>query len=173
MEQLLITLSDIAGFRPISDKIDDSRIGPYILEAQECDLKPILNDAFYYYICKNINETEVQELIYGKEYEYESTEYYFNGISPVLSYYTLARFIQGNPLNINSFGNTVKTNPHSTPADTAMIQAEVRAMRSAAIRHQEDLITFLTRNKADYPLWSEKGRSDNKGNRNAFNFWRA
>ena len=170
MEQQLITLSDLQQFRPIAN-LDEGRVGPFIIEAQECDLKPILNDAFYYYVVKNINNSAIQELIYGKEYEYQGVTYYFNGLVAVLAYYTLVRLIQSNQLNVTNFGVVLKNTQQSTPAEPAAIQAEVKSLRSAAIRYQEDLVLFLSRNKVTYPLWDTQGQDNNKGRRNAFNFF--
>jgi hypothetical protein len=171
MEQLLITQDDLRKFRP-SAEFSEARITPYILEAQELDIKPFLNSALYLDLTKNLAETKYQELVYGKEYTYNGVDYYFTGLQACLSYYTLARFLPSHPLHITSFGVVQKTTQQSEAVDPTLINNEVKKLLSNAVAYQRETIEFLTRFPETYPLYSSNGRSANAGRRNGLNFFK-
>jgi hypothetical protein len=173
----LITPSEIKAYRPTAD-IDDARITPFIIESQQNDLRPVLNDALYYDLLANFNDSAhakyavYQNLINGKSYVYNGNTIYFDGIKPMLAYYALSRFIINNPVNITRFGVVQKINPQSEPLSQGAIQAVVNDLRSTAMNYQLQLIKFLEENSADYPLYSSGGASSNAATRSSFNFFR-
>src|SRR5947207_1924821 len=99
---LLISINDIKEFRPIAEIVSD-RVNAYILEAQENDLRPALNNALYLDFVKNYETTKYQELLFGKEWTYEGQVQQFNGVRPMLVYFSLARLAINNQMNITSF----------------------------------------------------------------------
>jgi|SRR5690606_3306032 len=172
MEQLLITQDDLRRFRPTAE-FNEARIVPYILEAQELDIKPLLNEVLYYDLIQNMNEPKYKLLVYGGEYTYRDKTYSFNGLVASLSYFTLARFIQSNPLNITSFGVVVKTTTQSQPADSAAIRAEVNSLKSSAMGYQREVERFLERHPNDYPLYADNGKSSKSSRNQGFKFFKA
>jgi hypothetical protein len=177
LDKYLITKTDILTFRPTAD-LDEGRIKPFILEAQRLDLKPVLNDALYYDFVLKFDAiadpmyTVYQELLSGKEYSYNGDTIYFDGVKPMLAYFSLARFVVSSPVNITRLGIVTKLNAQSEPADAAMIKAVVNELRSAAIGYQHQVIQFLETKASTYPLYSSGGGSENIGTRNSFNFFR-
>jgi hypothetical protein len=177
METILITQDDIKVYRPTAE-LDQERIVPYIREAQILDLKPVLNDVFYYDFVKRFNDSEdakyavYQSLLNGKEYTYSGDTYFFDGLKPMLCYYALARFVSGNPINITRAGIVVKTNQQSQPADASVIRAAVNELRSSAMFYQNDVVKFLERNPTDYPLWQTEGADSNTGRKTSLNLFK-
>lgn len=173
----LITPTQIKSYRPTAD-LDDGRVTPFIIEAQQNDLRPVLNDALYYDLMTKFTATAdpmyaaYRDLINGKAYDYNGNTVYFSGIKPMLAYYTLARFIVNNPVNITRFGLVQKVNAQSEPIPQATINALVNELRSTAMNYQNELIKFLETKASTYPLYNEGGSSENIGTRNSFNFFR-
>jgi hypothetical protein len=178
IDKLLITQSDIKVYRPTAE-LDDDRIVPFIIEAQNCDLKPVLNDALYYDFIQNfdLNDasatyTKYNELLYGKAYTYNAQTVYFSGVRPMLCYYALARFVASNPVHITRFGVVSKTGNQSSPVDPAALRGMINELRDAAISYQNALIQFLETLTTTYTLYDTGGGSDNAARRTSFNFFK-
>lgn len=153
-DKLLISIEDIKNYRPMADIIQ-TRIDPYIQEAQMNDLKPFLGEPLYRDILTNTSSTLNQELLYGKNYIDESGyTIVFNGLVPMLVYYSLARIISNNQINITSFGAVQKVNQSSTPLDIATIKMQVTELRANALSYQTEVKKFLDYYLSAYPLWS-------------------
>lgn len=153
-DKLLISIEDIKNYRPMADIIQ-TRIDPYIQEAQMNDLKPFLGDPLYLDLLTNTSTTENQDLLYGKNYtDYSGYNIRFNGIIPMLVYFSLARIISNNQINITSFGAVQKVNQSSTPLDNSAIKMQITELRSNAISYQNEARTFLDINMATYPKWN-------------------
>lgn len=171
MEQLLITSAKIKQYRPTAELPED-RIGPFILEAQQLDVKPMVNELLYYDLCKNFQTSLNQKLLDGGEYIYQDNTYYFEGLGAVIAYYTLARFIRANPLHIVSYGIVTKNSAQSTPATPEMINAEVNALKSAAIGYSYEVKRYLDRHPDDYPLYITGGTDIKQNKKTSFRFFK-
>lgn len=178
IDKYLITQDDIKRYRPTAE-LDEARIQPYIIEAQNNDLKPVLNNALFYDfhskfdVSADASYTKYQELLFGKEWTYNANPEYFNGVCPMLCYYALARFVEGNPINVTRFGIVKKVTQQSEQANFEEIRALVNSLRSAAMGYQNDVIRFLENNPTTYPLYDTGGASSESGHRTSFNFFRA
>lgn len=177
LNKYLITQDDIKRFRPTAE-LDDKRINPYILEAQILDLKPVLNDALFYDLLLKFDDSndssyeKYNELLNGKVYTYNAQTIFFAGVKAMLSYYALARFIVGNPVQITRMGVVTKINAQSEPASPQVINGAVNELRSAAITYQNEVIKFLENSTTDYPLYNTGGASENSARRTSFNFFK-
>jgi hypothetical protein len=176
LDKYLITKTDIQIYRPTA-VLDDDRIKPFILEAQRMDLRPVLNDAFYYAFVNDfdtgtgLNVTAAYEkLRSGGTYTYNALTIQFDGVEPMLAYFALARFVQDNQLHITRMGITVKSTQQSEPAEPTQIRTIVNELRSAALSYQAQVIQFLETEIANYPLYNTGGGSENTGTRTSFNF---
>lgn len=167
---LLITIDDIREYRPVSS-LDAKRIDPYILEAQENDLRPVLGDALYFDFLTNIDTTKYRDLLNGKNYIINSNYVEFPGIKPMLCYYSLARIVVNNPLNITSYGVVQKTVNESQPVDAAMLGKLVTELRSVALSYQNRLKDFLLNNMTTYTLYNSRTTSET--NSTGFSFFSA
>ena len=174
-------------FQPMSD-IPQGRFDPYIIKAQELDLKPILNDVLYYdFITKFDNSAdsmydEYQNLLNGTTYTYAGQTIEFPGVKPMLCSFVLARFIPMNQVNITRYGVVTKTNGQSEPTPAASLAYMANTMKSDAVAYQNQVIQFLEQNPTTYPLYgvapdSIKSRTGVKfvnsasGRRTGFGWW--
>jgi hypothetical protein len=171
MEQLLITAAKLKKYRPTAE-LPEERVGPFILEAQQLDVKPIINELLYYDLCKNFDDTENQTLLDGGEYTYQGNTYYFEGLGAVIAYFALARFVRANPLHIVSYGIVTKNTPQSTPAPQELITAEVNALKSAAHGYIHEVKLFLERHPEDYPLYRTGGEDIKHHRKSSFKFFK-
>lgn len=157
-EIYIITLADIKKYHPVA-AIPQDRIEPYILKAQELDLKPILNESLYYDFITKFRSTgdplytAYQNLLNGTTYTYSAQTIQYPGLIPMLCAFTMARFIQLNQVNITSYGVVNKLNPQSEPTTLNQITYLVNNLKSEAIAYQNQTEQFLLQNQTTYPLY--------------------
>lgn len=155
----LINVDDITKYRPASKAIPLERLDPFISEAQEIDLMQVLGESLHYDFMSKFDtgvaeSTKYQELLNGKVYTPPGQQpIEFNGLKPMLVYFTLARFYQNNPINVTRFGLTQKVNEESTPLDARSLSVAVDEVRSIGINYQTRVVKFLSDNATTYPLF--------------------
>lgn len=160
----LITSADFVNVREISSNVAmTARLNPYIQEAQEFDIKPILGEVMYFDLLKNSSETNYSNLLAGKEYIYENYTYQFIGLKTIIAYYAYARFIQNDQIKSTPTGFVTKTNEYSERITKSEIDRIVSQAESAAFAYCEDMRLFLARNQTSYPKWAvSSNRVENK-----------
>lgn len=158
----LISITDLKVYRPIGD-ITEDRALPYIVEAQQIDLKQLLGDALYIDFMTRVDVTAdskytaYQELLKGKNYTYSGTVYEHPGLIGYLAYMTLAKLYAGNSINVTKYGVTQKKQEDSEPVSREVIMQEVNALRAMGMAMQSQIILFLQRNQSTYPLFDSGG----------------
>lgn len=158
--EALVTINDLLGYKYISDSVRNSAIWPqFVIEAQLLDIKSFLGDP----LLSEINDqassspisysTENQILLDGGKYTYNSKSYLFQGLKACIIYYAFARFESKGTYNHTAMGIVVKASDYSDPASDKAIQrlSTENTMIADAIR--EEIILYLTRNSALYPLF--------------------
>lgn len=167
IDKLIITIDDIARFRPMSKLIPNERITPFIRESQVQDLLPVLGDTLFYdFVNKFDNPSDgsysiYQDLLQGKIYTpsgYASSVIY-SGIIPMLSYFTLARYYQNAQVNATSYGVVQKNTEYSTSISNQSVQNSADYLRSLGISFQDGVIKFLSDNQTIYPLYQTGKKS--------------
>lgn len=157
-KRVLITLQDLKNLRPTAE-LDGSRWEPFALESQDQDLRPILGDGLYYDFMNKWHSTgdamyaSYQNLLNGVAYTYNGQTIYFDGIKPMLGYFTLARFVQNNPVNITRFGIVTKVTPQSQSVDPQIIRQVVNELRSNALTYKNQLDQYLLENQSTFTLY--------------------
>ena len=161
----LITILDFEWIRDISENILPERIDPFITEAQEFDVKPVLGRSLFYAMVSGLEGSPVEEiytdLFEGKTYTDPSinAEISFAGVRKALIYYAYARLLLNNDMNITSFGNVIKENEnYSANADEKRIARGVIAAREAARAYESDYVKYLNDMGNLYPLWLKKNQ---------------
>jgi hypothetical protein len=155
----IISLQDLLEVMPIAE-IPQERIDQYICEAQELDLRPVLNDALYYDFMLKYNTvgdpmyTAYQNLLNGTTWLTNGVTVQFCGVKPMLARYALARFIPMNGVNVTRYGNHRKLNDKSEAIEQTSITYVVNNMRSAAIAYQNQVTYYLQMNPSTYPLYA-------------------
>ncbi len=157
-KRCLITLNDIKLLRPTAE-LDGVRFEPYCLEAQDQDLRPILGDGLYFGLMNEFYDTgddmyaAYGELINGKSYSYNGQTIYFDGLKPMLCYFTLARLVQNHSNNITRYGVVTKITQQSQPVDVQVLRQLVNDLKSNAQTYVSQVKQFLSQNQTTYPLY--------------------
>lgn len=165
---LLITKEDIAEFKSLSENIDATlKVNPFILEAQEFELRVFLGDEFYIDLLEDFNASpslvKYKDLFNGSVYICGTTKYENPGIKPMLVYYAYARIVQKGSTNSTAFGFVEKVNEDSKPISERTIVRLVEQAMSGAKAYENRVRLFLSRNSADFPLWECGGDNLNVG----------
>jgi hypothetical protein len=157
-EQIIIALSDIQEFWPISDNIDEDKINASILRAQQIDLERVLGPPLYHAFIEDYNGTSFDTAIYqtlfdGTNYAYNGQDIYFRGVRHLLSVYAYVRIIESHKINVVRAGVTVKVVEESETAEDFQVRAVKRRALDDAIRLEKDLLQYLHTNRTSYPLF--------------------
>ncbi len=175
LDKYLITTEDIKKFRPTAE-LDDERINPYIIEAQNIDLMEVLGEAFFYDLMLNFDDSvatnyaQYQKLLNGETYVVGTDTKYFEGIKPIVCYFTLAKFVVANPINITRFGFKVEAEARVGGYDTTLVKRFVDDLKSAGITYQNKATKYLQAKATTYPLYKRREFSDRA--RTGFNFFK-
>lgn len=165
MATQLILLADIITLKPISINTNETKkVNPYIMEAQEFDLKPCLGDEFYISVLAqkddNWSDPNYSDLWNGKQYTYNNKEYVFQGMKAALIYWSYARIITNIGQDETAFGVMQKLNDYSQQIDGKQLAMKVKQTLSGAANFKNDFIDFLNRNKELFPIWKENSCCD-------------
>ena len=152
-EALLITKAEILETWHMGKNLNDDRIEPHILRAQQSDLKPFLGDALYYDFVTNVGSAKYVELLNGVEYLYYGKTIFFNGVKPLLAAWSYARIIGNNQVFVGRGGVTSKTTEESEQHPNSLVQQRDRDAQSEAIRLQNEVYNYLDKNRTKYPLF--------------------
>lgn len=151
----LITLADIQAYRPVTSNIPAGRIDPFIAEAQDLDLRPLLGDSLYYQV---IGDTSgYADLISGVDYTNDDdVTIPFAGLKPVLVYFALARFMVHNSDTTTVFGEVRKTNEFSSPTPEGALAHKINQLKSIARAKWEDVVKYLNEHDDEtiYDNWT-------------------
>jgi hypothetical protein len=153
----LISITDIVEFKPLSLNVNVAKqLDPYILEAQEFNLKPVLGDPLYLDLLENLENYDNLFLPYT--YEWDGYKYAHNGIKASLIYWTYSRYLSNGNSHSTAFGMVQKLNEFSTPLDPKEISRQVKQTESGAIAYQQQYLEYLCRFATDYPLYNVGGK---------------
>jgi hypothetical protein len=170
MDKLLINIDDVKRFRPISKEVGQDRFAPYVYEAQNNDLQPVLTPALFADFVARFDQTAdgkyeaYQELLTGKTYTPTGQAHpiIFEGIKPMLVYYSLARFVENQQLNITRFGIVQKNIQESEPVSEKSITNLVATLRSNGLVYENKVVEFLRNNQSTYPLFQGRAETINQ-----------
>jgi len=157
----LITFDDLKDLKYIADSVRNVSIWPqFVSESELMDVKPWIGDGLLLEIIDQASTTPPmisttnQKLLDGGTYTYQSRTYYFQGLKNCIAYYAFARYTNRSSFNYTAAGIVQKDSDFSTPATTKDIQRMETESRLKADAIKCEIMTFLNRNSADYPLWA-------------------
>ena len=110
-ETLLISRADIAEKYFLGKNIDDSRIDPHILRAQQSDLKALIGEYLYGDVIDNPTTPANELLLNGGQYNplnKAGSSIYFAGLKDFLVSVTFARIEKHNDTFVTRGGNKNK-----------------------------------------------------------------
>lgn len=164
----LILASDVATFsRPITDKIDASRVGAYIAEVQQVKLKKALGSALLLDLCEN--ETAANNLLLnGGQYETNGARVALRGLKVALAYFTYAKLVINNPVNITRFGAKTVNSEHSQSIDWKQLSAIASDAESYGDDCLSEVLALLKAKSQDYPHFKSAESKSLRGKSSIF-----
>jgi len=160
----LITLEDIVAFKPLSINMNVAKgLDPYILEAQEFDIREVLGDPLYLAMLDDAPDfnTEIYDKLFnGCDYVYEGLNYQQSGVKASLIYFTYARYLANANQTPTAFGMVQKKNDYSDPITDKQLAIKIQQAKSGAMAYQNKYVEYLNRFKEDYPLWKTECRNN-------------
>ena len=171
----LIDQITFQNYEDLSVNIKPERIKAFVKKAQELDLKPFLGHALYYDFIKCFNPDgtlqddtpqQYKDLLNGSEYldRYGHVVLY-EGLLPMLVYFTFARFIEADAIHYTATGPVIKHHDNADALSPQEVTKLVQQHRSVANAHANEVEKFLRDHKADFPLWQFNPK--NKSSRQA------
>ena len=149
----LITRTDIAEYRQISNSVYDDVINMHILDAQFSDVQKLLGADFYNDLIQNNTDANYVTLLNGGTYVYQTVTYTNVGLKAVLVHYAYSRYILTGSQTDTPFGYVEKLNEQSEKVDINGKKTISKMNQQIAFNYWENVKQFLDRNASDYPLW--------------------
>lgn len=163
--------------RPVSKNLDDGRIGIFIDEAEQLNIKPSIGDALFIDLLKWVESEDksafpasYQTLMSGGEYEgriksgcgSELSIRTFKGLRLTLEYYVYAKLVKNNDTNVTRFGGDMhKNDEYSVHAELRIKLAAEKDALSVADGYLADCLDFLM-SASDIPLFKKPGGVRNR-----------
>lgn len=158
----LITISDIKDLKTISLNTNtEKKLDPFILEAQQFDLKKLMGDAFYLDFMNDFDGSPslstYSDLFNGTTFICGGYTYKHEGIKTVLAYLAYARYVLNSNVESTAFGTVNKITAESRSVDEKTINRLYAQAYNGAMEYWADVKKYL--NEQDYELWDlcEKG----------------
>lgn len=156
----LVTKADLDLLKYVADSVKNSTSwNHFVSEAQLFDVKLWLGDGLLNEITQQAStspqsfSTANQLLLDGGSYVYQTKTYLFQGLKNCIIYYAFARFTNRTAFNYTAAGIVMKDSDLSTPISDKIMQRLETESRLMADAIKCEIITFLNRNYANYPLW--------------------
>jgi len=169
---MLITKADILTYWPISVNMDDSRINPYIVRAEQNQLSALLSPELYYALSEAVivPDDRFDKLLNGTDYVSNSPYVRkYEGIKPLLCAYAFSMISANNDMHITRGGNVRKTDENSTNATNQDSNTISMQSYSEAIRLEGEFYLFMSREQSKYPEY----RGGHPSKSSSFNFFNA
>jgi len=148
----LITKTDIAAKRQLSNSVKSEIIDQYIADAELEDLAPLLGEIFYNKIANNVSDFTT--LLTGGTYTYQSNTYSHTGIKSILIDFAYARYIMFGSQTDTPFGFVEKQTQDSNSVTRDGRKERYKALQQSAIKAWSTVENYLNRNTTTYADWT-------------------
>ena len=156
-EATIITVDEIRVLWSSLDKnFTQEKINPFILRAQQSELKTLLGPALYFDFISNIGDAKYVNLLDGEEYIYQGNTIFFGGVKPYLAALSFGRILSDININVGRASVVDKTTEESQVHTNTIIQTRSREAKSEALRLQAELLQFLDENRSTYSLFQKR-----------------
>ena len=161
----LLTPIDFKTYKDLGKRIDEDKMKPIILQAQEVDLRGFLGGTFYFDVMTNLEAESYQDLLSGSTFEHQGVTYHQEGLKALLADLFMSRFLDQINVNITPFGATNKLSTDSQPTDKASLRDASQGEKEMAAQKWEDIKTYLSINSAQFPKYNTGSSSSATGER--------
>lgn len=148
---LLVSKTEIAAKRPISKSVADAKINPFIEDAQQLDLLPLLGEKLFFDLFKN--PSVYTDLMAEKEYVYDDNTITSPGLKTVLIDFAYARYVMHGSQTDTPFGLVQKDYEGSTPVSRTDKKEGYKFHQQTAMQYWAQVELYLLRNRDTYPLF--------------------
>jgi hypothetical protein len=157
----LITISDIIGLKTISVNVNaDKKLNPFILEAQQFDLKELMGSEFYLEFINDFvgspSLSLYSDLFNGCEFVYCEKTIRHEGIKSVLAYLSYARYVLNSNVEATAFGTVNKITEESRHVEDKTIKRLYEQAYAGAMSYWKDVVKYLE--VQDYETWNSKNK---------------
>jgi hypothetical protein len=165
--ETMININDIKLYKSISSNINTIKeLDPFILEAQDFDLRAFMSESFYLDFIDDFfaspSLAKYSDLWNGQEYEYGGYRYKHEGLKAILIHHSYARFLSHANVTSTPYGIVSKTNQYSEKADEKTMSRLIQQARSSASVFEERVEKYLNWHSSDFSLWRNCKTSENK-----------
>ncbi len=149
----LVQLADMKSIvKNIYSNIDEYRINSAVMEAQNIDVKPLINEQVYIALIEGDTVPDnYLPLMNGCIYTYNSLKYKFEGLKVAIIYFAYARLIKGLDNSISAGGFVQKTNDFSTHSSIKERMNAANEAEEIGNCHLKECLDYLTRNNDLFP----------------------
>jgi hypothetical protein len=165
----LITPATLNRHEAIASNVKEERIKIFIKKAQELDLKAFLGYPLYYSLIKHLDNDGIlkedtpehyKNLLNGCEYlDEHGYVVLYQGLQPMLAYFTLSRFIEADAIHYTTTGPVVKRHENTNALSPSDILKLVQQQRSTANAYTNEVERFLTDHQSDFPAWQYNAKN--------------
>jgi len=156
---LLINRTDITPYAQVAIHArEDAMLQPYILAAQNIDVKPVLGAALWYDILTNPYTAYNVILLEGGQYvDANGNTVTFQGVKAALACFTYARYMLAKNAVDTPFGMVAKTSEYSTQVAPELLVSIASEKRNEGSAYLRECTLYLDQSAAFFPLWEATG----------------
>ncbi|TWR25723.1 hypothetical protein FPZ43_15670 [Mucilaginibacter pallidiroseus] len=173
--KLIITPAMLQRYEDVASNIKPERIKVFINKAQELDLKPFLGYILYYQLVKVLAADgtlsddapqHLKDLLNGCEYlDDHGNIVLYQGLLPVMAYFTFARFIEADAVHYTPTGPVIKRHENADAVAPKDVVKLVQQQRSTANAYANETERFLIDHHENFDAWHYNHK--NKSSRQA------
>jgi hypothetical protein len=162
---LLVDVKDISTYAQIAINAREEMVYPYILAAQNLDVKPVLGNALMTDLLKNRTDVKYKTLLEGGEYvDANGDTVTFQGLTAAISLFSYARYMFTKNAVDTPFGMMSKTIENSTPTAPELVMSIASAKRNEGGAYLNECIEYIKQNLTTYTLYDTGCKINNTGN---------
>jgi hypothetical protein len=153
-----VVKNDFGKYRYMAASINNEHLlDQCVMEAMIYDIQPMLGMALFYEIASQIDADTVTALngkvLNGSTYTYNDETISFQGVKAALCYYSFARYTKRSGVHFTATGVVNKTSDFSEPISDKTRQRLSSDDTALADALKLEVIDYLNRTAASYPLW--------------------
>lgn len=174
-ETYLVNEDDFTRFKLLSPDIGQEVLNQAILDSQWLDLRPWMNDAFYFDFISKFDDSgdpqfvNYQNLLNGSTYTRDGNTVRHKGLLPVVVYFAYGRLLAEVGLSVSKSGVSRKDTLESSPIDGVEMRKHEQEAKAKAMSYLNSAQVFLDTEIASYPLFREPRNINNRAY-TGFNF---
>ncbi len=159
-ETYLVNEDDFTRFKLLSPDIGQEILNQAILDSQWLDLRPWMNEAFFFDFISKIDDVgapgpDYQNLLKGSTYTLNGNTVRHKGLLPAIVYFAYGRLLAEVGLSVSKSGVNRKDTLESSPIDGVEMRKHEQEAKAKAMSYLNSAQTFLDTEILKYPLFRE------------------